>query len=125
MLAAANGAAECLQLLLQNGADIAVNYRDTDGLSAVMHAAMNGQPECLSLLLDCGAEIECRCHEKKWTALMKAAQRGTPRHTECVELLLSIGANVEVADPLGETAAMIAAREGRVESLAVCVQQNA
>ena len=78
---------------------------------------MNGQPECLELLLEHGADIEFRCREKKWSALMKAAQRPSVSHTRCVGLLLEVGADVEVADALGDTAAMIAAREGRVESL--------
>ena len=36
MLAAAGGGVDCLRLLLDRGADIAINYRDADGLSAVM-----------------------------------------------------------------------------------------
>ena len=56
MYAADHGHVDCLQLLLERGAD--VNKRATDGGTAAHYAALRGHKKALLALLDAGCEIE-------------------------------------------------------------------
>jgi ankyrin repeat protein len=48
-MAAANGRAEILRLLIENGADLF--YNDSDGHSALLLAQMNGHQQCSHILI--------------------------------------------------------------------------
>ena len=111
MCAATNGHTECLQLLIQRGAD--VRKRDKDGRTAAHHAALRGRKELLLALLDAGCEID-GTDRSDMTPLMCAADEG---HTECLQLLIQRGADANKRDKDGRTAAHFAAWRGYKETL--------
>ena len=103
MLAAKTGNTDCVQLLLQRGAD---------GRSCAHLAAEGGHKETLLALLDAGCAVDAT---DRWnrTPLIRAAGRG---HTDCVRLLLQRGANAQRTADFG-TLAHYAAERGNKEML--------
>jgi uncharacterized protein len=100
MIAASEGRAECVELLLP--------WSDTEakshwGGTALMRAAERGHAECARILLR-AADADATDEEGK-TALMLAAFAG---HVECVELLLA-SANPKATNDAGDDALMCAA----------------
>ena len=79
-IAAREGHADCLKLLLAAGGD--VNKCINDGTSPIFIAAQNGHADCLKLLLGAGADPRSRFNGT--SALDKAREKG---HTECVRAL--------------------------------------
>jgi ankyrin repeat protein len=55
MTAAAGGHEQCVQLLLDHGANIAAVAND--GLTALLAAGKGGHEQCVQLLLDRGANV--------------------------------------------------------------------
>jgi len=106
MIAAANGQAGCLQMLIDAGCEL--DACDHRGWTATMHAAFAGQATCLWHLIQGGAYLDAQDFLGT-TAVMRAAMRGS---TACVHLLLEHGASRHVADQMGFTAAMHAKRRG-------------
>lgn len=88
-VAALDGKARIVRLLLDNGADIEANSNAGTPLHA---AADKGHAECISILLDRGAICDRRDSEGK-TALHIAVAQG---HLEAVRVLLQRGANVHL-----------------------------
>ena len=64
-LAAVGGAAECVTMLLEAGAD--VSLADKHGCTALHYAAQCGQTACVRLLLEAGAPTDVREKRKRWT----------------------------------------------------------
>jgi N-acyl-D-amino-acid deacylase len=126
MLAAEQGEAEILKVLLEAGAsgaaraqDVAVNQpRDSevdrsqldlrkkraDGVTALMEAAHMDCEECVRMLLEHGADAKATTNAGL-TALHRAAYQADP---ETIRLLLEAGAPVNVADDRGFTPLMMA-----------------
>ncbi len=139
-LAAQNGSAAMIELLLKAGADVNAPVL-AHGETALMMASRSGSMDAVKTLLDHGARINAKDTLRGTTALMWAAEQG---HVAVVALLTARGADVstqsEVLRPLkrrglgfapakdqggpdapikgGLTALLFAAREGSME----CVQ---
>lgn len=99
MMAAFDGYADVVALLLENGAD--VDLRDSAGRTAVMFASSGPFPGTVELLLQHGADVNDFDSAEGWTALMLAAAEG---HQPVVELLLRYGADADATDQDGERA---------------------
>ena len=111
MYAAQEGHTDCVQLLLQRGAD--VNKRSGCRSSSAHYAAGRGHRGSLLALLDGGCDVDAR---DNWnmTPLMWAAQEG---HAECVQLLLERDADASMFDFVELTAVHHTAVHGDVETL--------
>ena len=114
MLAAGNGNLRAVELLLAKGADVnAVSPEKSEtvkngaialgNLTALMLAAATGGPEVTKALLDAGAKVNVQ-DVRRMTPLMfaVATDHADPR---TVRLLLQKGADVDVKDNTGLTAA--------------------
>ena len=71
IMAARNGSAAMVGLLLKAGAD--PNTADATGATALMHASLSGRAEAVTLLLDQGADVNAKERQNGQTALMFAA----------------------------------------------------
>jgi len=120
LLAAQQGHAECVQLLLDalpEGADLNKENR-TNGSFPLLMAAQNGHAECVQLLLDAGAG-PAQTHREGAFPLLMAAQEG---HAKCVRLLLDAlpeGADLNKEDSKDGTFPLFMAAQ---QSHAECVQ---
>ena len=100
MHATLRGHLQCMQLLIDRGADVNAIAKGADGRSAVAYACMRSEVETLKLLLDRGGDVNARGDEEM-TPLMYACRFCKPA---CVALLLERGANPTLTDHLGDTA---------------------
>lgn len=106
IVAATTGNIPTAKQMIEEGAD--VNYKDTDGWSALSEAVLSGQVEVLKLLIDSHVDVNLK-HQKGWTALMVAAQKN---QMQAARLLLKAGADPKIRNDEGVTAAMIAIEQG-------------
>ncbi|XP_026865811.2 ankyrin repeat and SOCS box protein 13 isoform X1 [Electrophorus electricus] len=86
--AAAQGRAEELERLIENGAT--VNIVAVDSITPLHEACIQGQTQCARLLLQAGARVDARNIDGS-TPLCDACAAGS---LECVRLLLEYGATV-------------------------------
>ncbi|KAF3835810.1 hypothetical protein F7725_028368 [Dissostichus mawsoni] len=118
--AAKEGHLEVVKELLENSAYI--EHRDMGGWTALMWAAYKGQVDVTELLLENGANPNTTGQQYSVYPIIWAAGRG---HADIVKVLLETGAkvncsdkrnpNVNMTDKDGNTALMIAAKEGFTE----------
>lgn len=106
--------------LIEQGAD--VNVIDSNGMTPLIWAAGIGQPQSVALLIENGADLEIVEMHQKETALMRAARIG---NTESLGAILAAKPNLETANMLGQTAAMIAAASAPVAKLQALVDAGA
>lgn len=122
MVVARTGAPEAARLLLRRGADVHAR-EDWGGQTALMWAAAQSQPEMIRLLVKAGAKVDERSTVRDWqrrvtaegrpkdmyrgglTPLLFAAREGC---IECLEVLLEAGADIDIDDPDGTTALVMA-----------------
>ncbi len=104
--AATAGDMSTAKKMIEEGAD--VNYKDSDGWSALSEASLAGQVEVLKLLIDSHVDVNLK-HQKGWTALMVAAQKN---QIQAAQVLLKAGADPKISNDDGVTAAMIAIKQG-------------
>lgn len=97
-LAAWNGNADMVNLLLGQGADI--NAKNNEGRTPLFDAAWNGKTDVVKLLCDRGADIGAKQYNLGSTALHCAAWNG---NADAVEMLLDHGANIEARENNGST----------------------
>lgn len=87
--AARRGNTNCMQLLLEYGADINIEVSGQTPLSAACRARA---AEAVALLIRCGADVDYNCTAApEFAPLVQAAYAGS---LDCVELLLQAGATV-------------------------------
>lgn len=111
-LAAANGDADMVKLLLHRGASIHPEYGSNR--SALHIAAARGHAAIVHLLLEAGADPETQNHDCQ-SALHVAAANG---QVAAVGALIEHAANVNNADYGGTTPLHLAAQHGRPEVVA-------
>lgn len=114
-----------------------MNWRDSEGKTALHTAARKGYEECVKLLLLSGSEPNAE-DDINWTPLHEATSEGEPCVAQscrravlialivgnlvCMEILLENGANVELGDKDGCTALHLAARCGDVGCLRLLIE---
>ena len=106
MAAAEAGSDECLDVLLDAGAD--ANTRNQLGETALLLASRYGYEKCVSSLVRAGADVNATDHFST-TSLMNTAVEG---HAKCTRELIAAGANMNMADHLGYTALIFSAQNG-------------
>ena len=83
MEAAESGHKEIVELLLENGADLNINYNY--GVTALKVAVRNGHREVVALLLEREADLSAQDKNDYSLLMCEAAERG---HKEGIALLL-------------------------------------
>ncbi|CAG02740.1 unnamed protein product [Tetraodon nigroviridis] len=100
--------------------DVRVNCLDEYGMTPLMHAAYKGKTDMCKLLLQHGADVNCNQHEHGYTALMFAGLSGdTSRKTDITWMMLDAGAETDVVNSVGRTAAQMAAFVGQHDCVTV------
>ena len=123
--AAINGDISKVRALLKE-ANIDVNLRFNDDLTALMFASRNGHANVVRALLDKGAEVNVK-DNKGYTPLMSASAGG---YTEVVHILLTakdidVNATMHVNKITGVTALMFASLQGHVEIVGALLEKGA
>lgn len=95
-------------------AGASVNVVDKSGMTPLIWAAGIGQPEAVAILVDNGAEIDVVEIHSKESAMMRAARIG---NAGSLRILLDADGDMELKNMLGQTAAVIAAAQGRLEKV--------
>ena len=119
MLAVAKDHKSCIDVLLENKAD--VGARDKKDWTPLHHAAFHGSSCGCGALLQSGASMEAVDTNMQRPLLLAASHD----HTGVVELLLSRGANVEASDAEGNTALMWASEKGNLSMVQVLLRHGA
>ena len=119
MLAAKHGSENCLQYLLDEGAN--VNAQCAEALTALMFAAEQGKTKCVELLLQGGADVK-ETDERGMTALMYAAKGG---HAACLNLLLQAGADLTDSGDKNYTALEFAVEGNSLECVNLLLEAGA
>ena len=115
--AAKNEKDECVQLLINKGAD--VNIVDSDGNTALMYEK---HVNCVKLLLEAGADVN-HGNQRQKTALMFGADSG---REDIVSSLIKAGADVNFADSYGNTPLMYASSaEESIKSVELLLEAGA
>lgn len=122
MAVARTGNVEAARLLLARGADVHAREQ-WGGQTALMWAAAQSQPAMIRLLVRNGAEVDERAAVRDWqrrvtaegrpkdmyrgglTPLLFAAREGC---IDCLRVLLEEGADIDLPDPDGATALIVA-----------------
>ena len=101
MYAAEKDHHECMNILLQAGADVNANPRD--GEPALMYTAEYGHYKCMEILIQAGADVNAMSliTDSGYTALHWTCRYGL---TQCLKLLIQHGADVNTANQSGFTA---------------------
>ncbi|XP_058596144.1 ankyrin repeat and SOCS box protein 2 isoform X2 [Panthera onca] len=110
-LATCRGHLDCLQSLLQAGAepDISNKSRETP----LYKACERKNAEAVRMLVQYNADTNHRCN-RGWTALHESVSRND---LEVMEILVSRGAKVESKNAYGITPLFVAAQSGQLEAL--------
>ncbi|KAK6387101.1 hypothetical protein LTS17_000367 [Exophiala oligosperma] len=118
-VAAADGLTEILELLLQNGADLQMDYTS----SPLVLAAGLGEVKDVELLLDYGADPQHIANDGcEFSALQVACLRGD---AEIVSLLIEAGASIDDPDTEGPTELQCAATRGNLDIARDLLQRGA
>jgi ankyrin repeat protein len=116
-IAALNGNAEMVKLLLDAGADARATL--LGGETVLMTAARTGSLEAVKALVEAGADVNAAEPRRGQTALLWAAVEG---HADVVDYLIGRGANFKTRLGSGFTPFLLAAREGKREVLEVLLR---
>ncbi|XP_052594306.1 ankyrin repeat and MYND domain-containing protein 2 isoform X1 [Peromyscus californicus insignis] len=103
---------------LLSSKNVHVNCLDENGMTPLMHAAYKGKLEMCKLLLRHGADVNCHQHEHGYTALMFAALSGKG-NKDITWAMLEAGAETDVVNSVGRTAAQMAAFVGQHDCVAI------
>jgi ankyrin repeat protein len=118
-LAAWEGSAAMMRLLLAQGAD--PKALGPDGRDALVGAIARASVEKVGLLLEAGADPNRRLPDGT-SGVARAAIHG---HADVLALLLDHGGRLEIRDDQGVTPLMFAAAQGREEALALLLERGA
>src|SRR4030095_12745835 len=136
MSAARTGGSEVLEALLRQGADL--NARENwYGETALIWAAAENHSEAIKVLVTHGADVNGRSKPLdfarrrngqyilplgSWTPLMYAARQGA---LEAVDTLAALGADLNLTDPDGATALVLAIINANYDVAAALVEKGA
>ncbi|CAJ0956645.1 unnamed protein product, partial [Mesorhabditis belari] len=109
LVAAWNGHAECVRLILE--ATCSVDQPDLMGWTALMWAVYKNQPVAVELLLAHRAHVNLIDEEDGLTPLIVASGRG---FADCARILIDHDAQVNACDKFGSTALIWASRKGHL-----------
>lgn len=112
-------AIECLQLLLEEGAEM--NCKEMGETSPLHIATEMGHLHCMKILLDSGYDPNLAATDTRNTALHLAAEGG---FNECISLLLHNGVNADARNCKGQTALHLAAYAQSVECVDILLQRG-
>ncbi|XP_021931122.1 transient receptor potential channel pyrexia-like [Zootermopsis nevadensis] len=112
-------ATECLQLLLEEGAEM--NCKEMGETSPLHIATEMGHLHCMKILLDSGYDPNLAATDTRNTALHLAAEGG---FNECISLLLHNGVNADARNCKGQTALHLAAYAQSVECVDILLQRG-
>ena len=118
-VAAREGYADILSLLLGHGADL--DGRGSWGQTPLQRAAWTGKVDAGKFLLDHGANINAQ-NDDKSTALFMAAIQG---HVEFVRMLLKRGAAIDIRNVTGSSPLHWAAQGGEIQVVQLLLDNGA
>jgi uncharacterized protein len=136
MTAARTGRAEVLAALIDHGADVHARER-WFGETALMWAAAENHPEVIAVLVERGADVNERSAAQdfprrrtgqsvlplgSWTPLMYAARQSA---TDAAAKLADLGADLNLTDPDGATALVLAIINAHYDVAAVLLDKGA
>ncbi|XP_063803653.1 ankyrin repeat and SOCS box protein 2 isoform X2 [Pseudophryne corroboree] len=118
-LAVVFGNLDCLEFLLQSGAetDIVNNSRETP----LYKACERRNTEAVRLLVEYRADVNHRCNQG-WTALHEAVARND---LDIIDILVKGGAKIEAKNCYGITPLFVAAQSGQLDALRYIVKCGA
>ncbi|XP_077124415.1 ankyrin repeat and SOCS box protein 2 isoform X2 [Ranitomeya variabilis] len=118
-IAAVHGHLDCIQFLLQSGAepDIVNKTRETP----LYKACERKNSAAVQLLVDYRADVNHRCNQG-WTALHEAVARNA---LDIIDILVKGGAKIEAKNCYGTTPLFVAAQSGQLEALRYIVKCGA
>lgn len=102
------GHTNIVELLMQKGANIDINHRDSSGHTPLVMACIGKRKATAKRLIEIGAEVDKRTSEGP-TPLMWACSSG---YMGMAYMLLFEGANIDKADYKGHTPVMCCRRQG-------------
>ncbi|KAH8699387.1 ankyrin repeat-containing domain protein [Phaeosphaeriaceae sp. PMI808] len=121
ILAAQNGHAKIVDILLAHGSDI--EARTNHGCNALNAAAAAGHTDCVITLAEKGADVHTRVRPGDFTVLMRCANKGD---IPAARAVLAAGADIEGKKDEGAMNSLLeAAWLGRAEFVEFIVQQGA
>lgn len=139
MTAARTGNVATVKVLLDRGAE--VNARESwHGETALMYATVEHHPEVMQLLIERGADVNARSNVNQWerqttaeprekwlplgglSPLLFAAREGCLR---CAEVLIEAGADINVQDPHGVSAPVMAIINGHFDVAGLLIDRGA
>jgi ankyrin repeat protein len=136
MTAARTGRPDVLKALLRHGADL--NARENwYGETALIWAAAENHGDAIKVLVEHGADVNGRSTLLdvarrrngqsilpigSWTPLMYAARQGS---LEAIEVLVALGADLNLTDPDGATALVLAIINANFDEAAALVEKGA
>lgn len=84
------------------GEGFAINSRDADGRTALMHAVLDSEPDVklIQSLIESGADVNAQDKGQQWSSLHFAAR---DHKNAVVSVLLGCGATVDALDVFGNT----------------------
>ncbi|KAI1897937.1 hypothetical protein AGOR_G00088430 [Albula goreensis] len=110
---------DCVELLLENGADPDIPNAAKE--TPILKACERENPEILAILLNHGALVNKPCTQG-WTALHECVCRG---NVEICEMLLRAGAKINARNMYGISPLFTASQSGKVESLRFLIKNGA
>lgn len=114
------GRPDILPLLMQAGADI--EYKSSNGTTALMRSAYRDDPEVARVLINHGANLEARRNDGA-TALWIAAEQG---HRDVVRILINHGTNIESKGASPQYPPLVkAAQGGHADTVAILLDAGA
>ncbi|XP_034018493.1 ankyrin repeat and SOCS box protein 2-like [Thalassophryne amazonica] len=119
LLAVSREHLQCVQVLLENGADPEVMSHERE--TALYKACERNSPAMVAALLNHGAEINTPCIQG-WTALQEATCRN---NVEILEMLLKAGAKHNLTNIYGITPLFTAAQSGQLAALRFLLKHGA
>jgi ankyrin repeat protein len=123
LLAAAAGADEILQALIEAGAD--VEKKDGRGLSVALLSALHGQTRCLEVALSAGADLRVQSRWGGWTVALVCVDQGDQASLDVALRFGAQGLDAQTSIGGGLTALMMACEKDQGAMARALIQARA